>query len=263
MQTIVTYWDGTVSWLERLSIASMIAAGYKVEVFAHDVAGLNRQGLHDAIIDVREVMPGNLMADLYRNRGVHAFYADYLRLKLLLDGRGIWADADCVFQRAITPRVEADSYLFGWVSVRRINNAVLYLPRGSDLLRTYLAAINEVPLRAPWATRHIRVKRAFEILIGKTIPFDPDRLAIGPRALTYFVQRLGLAHHARPQPVFYPLTDDQAHLLTDPDDRGAYALIRPETIAVHAWRGKLWSIGRSGRPPNSSWLGQRCRELSL
>ncbi len=263
MRKLVTYWDGPVSWLERLSIASMLAAGHEVEVFARDVAGLRRQNLHHAIVDVREVMAEHPMADLYRRRGNHAFYADYLRLMLMEQSRGIWTDADCIFRRPITPPPGEEDYVFGWLSQRRINNAVLHIPARSELLRVYLDALNRVPIRAPWATGHIRVKRELEILIGKTIPFDPDRLAIGPRALTYFIRRLGLEDRASPRDTFYPLSDDQAHLLTDPDDRAATALIGPGTVAVHAWRGKLWSIGQSACPAPTSWLGRLCRELSV
>jgi hypothetical protein len=263
MRTLVTYWDGPVSWLERLSLASMLAAGYAVEVYAHDVAGLRRQGLHQAIVDVREVMAEHPMADLYRRRGNHAFYADYLRLMLMAQAKGIWADLDCVFRQPIGPPAGEADYVFGWLNPKRINNAVLHIPAGSELLRVYREALDRVPIRAPWATGHIRVKRELEILIGKTIPFDPDRLAIGPRALTYFIRRLGLEDRARPRAVFYPLGDDEAHLLTKPDDRDATALISPETVAVHAWRGKLWSIGQSGPPQPNSWLGQRCRDYGV
>jgi hypothetical protein len=63
--------------------------------------------------------------------------------------------------------------------------------------------------------------------------------------------------------VFYPLGDDDAHLLTEADDRAARALIGPETVSVHAWRGKLWSIGRDAPPPPTSWLGQQARSLGL
>jgi hypothetical protein len=214
-------------------------------------------------VDVREVMDAHPMADLYRRRGNHAFYADYLRLMLMQQARGTWADADCIFRRPLASIAGEDDYVFGWLNPKRINNAVLHIPARSDLLRFYLEALNRVPIRAPWATGHIRVKRELEILVGKTIPFDPDRLAIGPRALTYFIRRLGLENRASPREAFYPLGDDEAHLLTDPDDRPATALIGPETIAVHAWRGKLWSIGQSARPAGTSWLGRLCRELSV
>ncbi|MCK2055522.1 MULTISPECIES: hypothetical protein [unclassified Methylobacterium] len=262
-QTVVTYWEGPVTWLERLSAASIVAAGHPLHIYSHDVAGLRRQGLPGTVIDAREGIGPNVMADLYRRRGVLAFYADYLRLSLIRDGKGVWSDLDCVFQRPLDPSSGEAGYLFGWLNRSRLNNAILSAPPNSELVARYWDAISTVPIRAPWATGHIRVKRSLELLIGKRIPVHPERLAIGPRALTYFVRQLGLEGHAQPRAVFYPLGDDDAHLLAEADDRAARARILPETVAVHAWRGKLWSIGRDAPPPAASWLGQRCRDLGL
>ncbi|MCJ2034368.1 hypothetical protein [Methylobacterium sp. J-068] len=263
MQTIVTYWEGEVSWLERLSAASIVAAGHDLQIYSHDVAALRGQGLPGTVIDVREVLGPNPMADLYRRRKSYAFYTDYVRLGLLREGRGIWSDLDFVFRQPLRVTPGGTDYVFGWLNPNRINNAILYAPAHSDLVSHYWDAITAVPIRVPWATGHIRVKRGLEILLGRRFPIHPERLAIGPRALTHFVRRLGLAHHARAKPVFYPLDDDDAYRLTEPDDGAARALIGPETVAVHAWRGKLWSIGRNAPPDRSSWLGRRSRELGL
>ncbi|WP_146056460.1 hypothetical protein [Methylobacterium sp. V23] len=262
-RTIVTYWEGPVTWLERLSAASIVAAGHPLHIYAHDVAALRAQGLPGTVIDAREGIGPNFMADLYRSRGVLAFYADYLRLSLIRDGKGIWSDLDCVFQRPLETPAGAAAYLFGWLNASRLNNAILSAPPESELVTHYWDAISTVPIRAPWATGHIRVKRRLELLIGKRIPFRPERLAIGPRALTYFVRKLRLEGHAQAREVFYPLGDDDAHLLAEADDRAARALIGPETVSVHAWRGKLWSIGRDAPPPPASWLGQQARSLGL
>lgn len=259
----MTYWEGTVSWLERLSAASMIATGHDLQIYSHDVAGLRGQSLPGTVLDVREVLGPNPMADLYRSRKSYAFYTDYVRLSLLRKGRGIWSDLDFIYRQPLGRPEEGGGYLFGWLNANRVNNALLFAPAESELVSRYWDAITAVPIRAPWATGHIRVKRTLEILAGRRFPIHPERLAIGPRALTYFIHQLDLSHHARAKPVFYPLDDDDAHLLTEPDDRPARARIGPETVAVHAWRGKLWSIGRDAPPDRSSWLGQRARELDL
>jgi hypothetical protein len=263
MLTIVTYWEGPVSWLERLSAASIVAAGHALEIYSHDIRGVQRQGLPGTVIDVRDILGPNAMADLYRGRKSYAFYTDYVRLGLLREGRGIWADLDFVFRQSLSTTPDGDDYIFGWLNPNRINNAILYAPPQSELVSRYWEAITAVPIRAPWATGHIRVKRSLEILAGRRFPLHPERLAIGPRALTHFIRQLALDHHARRKPVFYPLDDDDAHLLVQADDARARAAITLETVAVHAWRGKLWSIGLSAPPPPASWLGQRCRELGI
>lgn len=263
LQPIVTYWEGRLSWLERLSAASIVAAGHDLQVYSHDVAGLARQGLPGTVIDVREVLGPEPMADLYRGRGSYAFYTDYVRLALMRQGRGIWADLDFVFRQPLCTTADGSDHVFGWLNPNRINNAVLLVPAKSELLSRYWAAITAVPIRVPWATGHIRVKRTLEILVGRRFPRHPERLAIGPRALTHFVRELGLDRYAQAKPVFYPLDDDDAPQLAAPDDRAARGAITPETVAIHAWRGKLWSVGLSAPPPPGSWLGQRCREFGV
>lgn len=263
LRPIVTYWEGRVSWLERLSAASIVAAGHDLQVFTHDVAGLRGQGLPGTVTDVRAVLGPNPMADLYRDRKSYAFYTDYVRLGLLRQARGIWSDLDFVFREPLRTAADGSDHVFGWLNPDRINNAILSVPADSALLSRYWDAITAVPIRVPWATGHIRVKRELEILLGRRFPRHPERLAIGPRALTHFVRALGLDHHARAKPVFYPLDDTDAPQLAAPDDRRAVAAITPETVAVHAWRGKLWSVGLHAPPPPTSWLGQRCRAFGI
>ncbi len=262
-ETVVAYWSGPVSWLERLSAASIVAAGHELRIYSHDPDDLVRQGLPVTVLDVREALGPNPMADFFRAQGIPAFYSDYVRLNLIRQAKGVWADLDFVFRQPLPTTRDTGGYLFGWLNANRINNALFAAPAQSDLVRQYWEAINTLPLRVPWATGRIRAERSLEILLGQTMPVRPRHMAIGPRALTYFVHRLGLARHARRKAAFYPLDDDDAHLLTHADDRAARERITAETVAVHAWRGKLWSTGRSAKPPGSSWLGRQCRDFGI
>jgi len=254
---IVSYWEGRLSWLERLSFATMLAMGHQVQLFTRDVATL-RAGLEGIdVFDVRDVLPDVAPAVLYHEQKHFALYADIVRVALLRQSRGLWCDADCVL---LTPLAQPDGYVMGWLDEgRRINNAVLYMPQGSALLEAYWTAITAIPVRAPWATPRVRISRELSILCGNDFPRDIEDMSIGPRALTYFVARLGLQSHASPQGRFYPLRDNETHLLIDADDRTARAMIRPETEIVHAWHGKLKQLkALESLPPATSWLGQQC-----
>ena len=254
---IVTYWEGRVSWLERLSIATMLAMGHRVELFTRDVAQMRAELDGVEVFDVRDVLPDHPPAVLYHEQRHFALYADIVRMALLREARGVWCDADCVMLSALPP---PETYLMGWLDEgRRINNAVLWMPRDSALMEQYWRAITRIPVRAPWATLRVRVLREFGILFGRKYPFDIEKMSIGPRALTYFVERLGLQAHASPKARFYPLRDNETHLLIDADDRVARAMIAPETEIVHAWHGKLKGLrALETAPPATSWLGQHC-----
>lgn len=254
---IVTFWEGRVSWLERLSFATMLGMGHRVEVFTRHVSALRAELNGVDIYDVRDILPDRPPATIYQERQLYAQYADIVRLALLRESRGIWCDADCILLKALAPPTD---YLMGWlVEGRRINNAVLWIPSGSELLETYWRAVTEIPVRAPWATTRVRLLREVGILVGRKLPADMERMSIGPRALTYFVEKLALQAHVLPKDRFYPLRDGEAHLLIAQDDRRARKLIAPDSEIVHAWHGKLKMLRALETPPHkTSWLGQQC-----
>ncbi len=259
---IVSYWEGKLSWLERLSFATMLAMGHPVQVFTRDVPPLRAALEGIDVFDVRDVLPDEAPAILYHEQKHFALYADIVRIALLRQSRGLWCDADCILLNALA---QPGDYLMGWLDEgRRINNAVLYMPSDSKLLETYWKAITAIPVRAPWATLRVRVLRELSILRGNDFPRDIEDMSIGPRALTYFVERSGLTSHASPQARFYPLRDSQTHLLIDADDRAARAMIGPQTEIVHAWHGKLKRLkALDATPPVTSWLGQQCTTYGI
>jgi hypothetical protein len=240
----------------------MLAMGHTVQVFTRDVATLRAALEGIDVFDVRDVLPDAPPAILYHEQKHFALYADIVRIALLRQSRGLWCDADCILLNALAP---PGDYVMGWLDEgRRINNAVLFMRRDSELLETYWQAIMAIPVRAPWATLRVRALRELSILRGHNFPRDIEEMSIGPRALTYFVERLGLQSHASPQARFYPLRDNETHLLIDPDDRAARAMIRPETEIVHAWHGKLKQLkALDAPPPASSWLGQHCTAYGI
>ena len=261
MTKIATFWSGPVTWLERLSVNSMRAAGHAVDIYANDRKTVLAAGLDAEIVEVGDLMSGDAAAESYLRAGLVAFYADHVRLELQKRSLGTWSDLDCVFLNPLRVADPENDYVFGWCAPNRVNNAVLRLPARSRLLETYQAALRRRPIRTPWATPHVRLKRELEIMLGHAEPSNPRKLAIGPRALTYFVRKLGLEDRAAPRRRFYPLADDQAELLVTPSDAAARGLISPDTTVVHAWRGKLWSIGASAPPAKSSWLGGQVARL--
>ncbi|MDB5642989.1 MAG: hypothetical protein JWN07_2306 [Hyphomicrobiales bacterium] len=259
---IVTYWEGKVSWLERLSLATMMSMGHRVELFTRDVAAMRGTLEGVEVFDVRDVLPDEAPAILYHQQKHYALYADIVRIALLRQSRGLWCDADCIL---LSELPQPTDYVMGWLdNGRRINNAVLHMPSGSELLETYWRAITAIPVRAPWATPRVRVLRELSILCGNKFPRDIEEMSIGPRALTYFVERLGLQAHVAPKERFYPLRDSETHLLIDADDRVARAMIGPATEIVHAWHGKLKRLhALDATPPATSWLGQQCAAYGI
>jgi hypothetical protein len=260
MRIVFTYWEGPVTWLERLSIHSMLDAGHKVVIYTCDPRTVRNHGLPAEVIDLRDAVSLPPLAFEYRKQRHFSLFADIVRLALLKRGAGIWSDADCLFQRAL-PDAPA---LMGWMTPSRINNALLYLEQDSPLLHDYFDAITAVPVRVPWATGHIRIRREIGVALGIAVPRSLQRMSIGPRALTYFVRRHGLENAVAPKERFYPIVDTEAAALVDPDDGFLMSRITPATDVVHGCRGMLALHGLlDAKPPASSFAGRECSRLGV
>jgi hypothetical protein len=251
---LVSYWDGATSWAEDLCVRSMRATGHGLTIYSYDPEGLRKTGLHDDIRDAREVIGEEHPAYRYFKDRRFTLFSNIIRLEMLRQNRGLWVDLDCYMIRPLRP---ASSHVYGYSSAGRLNGAVLQLPAGEPVTEDYYRGITADPLRIPWATFRRIVVREMEILMGRSQPDTRAPTNIGPRALTYYVRKHGLLHHAVPEPVFYPIPSRDTALLGDPDDRKARALITEKTVIVHLWQGYLKHFGLlKQRPPATSYLGQ-------
>lgn len=257
-----TYWDGSVSWLERLSLSSVRHAGFDLTIYTYEPQALRAQLSGFDVVDIREVVPDQHIAYVYRQqRGGLRVFSDIARLYMLQQKRGIWTDADCIFQNSVATKSD---YMFGWISSKRINNAVLYLPASSAILDDYLKSVTALPLRAPWATWRVQLFRELEILWHGKIPRDAGRSSIGPRALTHFVTKHRLRDFAAAREVYYPLLEHEADKLVRADDRACRAALTVDTQIIHAWQGTLKDFGAlKDLPPQSSFAAAELKRIGL
>ncbi len=108
LTTIVSFWHGPMSWLERLSIASYLRHGHAVEIYSYGEihgfpAGATRR-------HASEILPQDQMI-FYKGKGTPGVFSDRFRLCLLQQGRGLYSDLDvyCIRRFAGLP-----DYVFGF-----------------------------------------------------------------------------------------------------------------------------------------------------
>ncbi|MFN3890551.1 MAG: hypothetical protein ACK4MV_09145 [Beijerinckiaceae bacterium] len=258
---VFTYWEGPVSWLERVCIASIQDAGHQLTVYTADLHALQNAGLGAPLADVRDALPEASVAYRYREQMLFSYFADIARLALLRQGAGIWADADCLF---LTPLSAPAEYILGSTGRRKVNNAVLLMPHDSPALREYFDAITSEPMKMPWATLRRRFLRYMASLrSGGALQITHN--SIGPRALTYYVRKHRLWPHVSPPQRFYPVSPGEVACLIDPDDRAARAKVESgETQIVHTWHNSLGVLrALDSPPPPTSYLGQHRRRLGV
>ncbi len=260
-QHIFSYWDGPVSWLERLSVASILAHGHSLTVYSYYPEELAKLDLHSDIRDAREIIPESDNSYRYIPAKRYTLFTNIFRLVGQMQSIGLWVDLDCIF---LKPCELEDDYVFGWLSDVKLNGAVLKLPADAAMTKDYYSGISADPLRTPWSTLRRRLYREFEIRIGRTEPSLTTRTNIGPRALTYYATRHDKMSCAQDKAVFYPLRSGEAPHLTTPDDSFAKKSVTEKTILMHAWQGRLKRENcLEGRPVVSSYLGQYCAKYDI
>ena len=212
-------WIGSrLSNLERLSMASFLANGHPVRLFAYEAIEGVPPGveLHDG----RDVMPEDSVftyADGF-GKGSPAAFANLFRYKLLLDHGGYWSDTDTV---CLKPFDFAGEYVIGCERLpshavkdgktMRLAIGVLKVPPNSPVMRECYAVAKEAnPRQVRWGE-------------------------IGPELVTRSFARHGLVSGALHPDAFYPLDWwNTRDLVTKPLD------VPAESYAVHLWN-QLWA----------------------
>jgi hypothetical protein len=210
-------WIGELTNLERLAMASFVANGHPVHLYAYEEMVGVPAGV--TVMDANAILPEERIfrysAAAGKRAGSLAPFSDIFRFKLLYDRGGWWVDADVVCLRPFD--FEAH-YVFGYQD-ELINNAVLRLPEGSEFGRALYEGALMVDESDEWAST-------------------------GPLLLTAKVREFGLDAYALAAPVFYPIYHLLARMFfrADSTTELAASLIQ-DSYAVHFWNAVTQQMG--------------------
>lgn len=216
---IQALWIGEkLSHLEQLSLASFVANGHEVHLYAYeDIAGVP-PGV--SVIDGRGVLPEDAIfsfgPDAAFGAGSFAAFANLFRYKLLYEKGGWWIDVDMVCLRHFD--IEAP-YVFGYEHGTSINCAVLRLQQGSPVAESlYQAAL----------------AKGTDLNWGDT----------GARLFSEKVAEFHLEGFALPTSAFYPVHAWAADTLLQEDPDGSRIARLEGAYGVHFWNSILNWAGR-------------------
>lgn len=140
----------------------------------------------------------------HRKTGSYALFSDIFRYELLKKVDGIYVDCDVYCLKPLS--VPEHGYLFGYEEDGRVNGAILALPKDSPLLATLIHIAYDTYFIPPWYSK--KTQRRFKIkkLLGQAKHIgDMPWGVIGPDAITYYVNQLGLDGYAQDIDIFYPV----------------------------------------------------------
>jgi hypothetical protein len=258
---IVSFWHGSLSWLEVLSIRSYLRQGHAVTVYAYEPLSNLPEGAECK--DASDILPRASLS-FYKGHGTPAVFSDRFRLELLRRNLGIYSDLDVYCVRPVVP---SGPYLMAWERPGSVNNAVLLMPASAALLDDLLGIFETDKRRMilPFLPPMRRMEVALRRLLGDPLP--PENMqfgATGPMPLTYFVRQHGLEDQVLDAASFYPIAYEAIPKLREPGSRIDDA-ISPATFGIHLWRSQLTDRGRAGLklPHPDSALAQLCDAQGL
>jgi hypothetical protein len=230
-------WIGELSKLERMALASFVANGHTVHLYAYD----DLAGVPDGVqvIDAREILPEERIfrygPEAGAGEGSLANFANLFRYKLLYERGGWWVDADVVCLRPF----DFDApYVFAYQDETSINCAVMRLPQGSAIAQSLYEEATSRGTNTKWGE-------------------------IGPDLFSSKVQEFGLSEYALTPKTFFPIYHKFALLLYIADNKeGSLEQSLKDSHAVHFWNEILRRTGQDKNgdfPPTSIYERLKAR----
>jgi hypothetical protein len=227
--TVQSLWLGTLSTLERLSMASFLAHGHAYHLYTYDLVPNVPPGV--VLKDANEIIPGSW---IFRDdRDSHTTFSEFFRYKLLLDRGGWWVDTDLV---AVRPLDLDGEYVFCVEPDETVGTAAMRAPAGAPIMRRAWEACCEIDR-------------------GAAVPWS----AAGPRLLIRLVDEEGLSGSRVDPVVFFPFDWSEWERAFETRFDGVFD---ERTRTVHFWNS-MWALaGRSKEAAYPSdclyeWLKRR------
>ncbi|MBV9839959.1 MAG: hypothetical protein JOY99_00230 [Sphingomonadaceae bacterium] len=220
-----SFYEGALSRQERACLTSFVRRGHEITLFSYDPLPVpTGVGTGDAAM----ILPRDqfFRIESGQHAGNVSQFANRFRYHMIEKTGLTWVDTDLYCLSADWPELP---FIAGWQDQFLINNAVLRLPSGHDMLHKAIAAtdaLHDIPI------------------FGYT----------GPYLLTALVDQHLVREDVLPRETFYPYHWSQVRelLVTRPDPR---AIGWPEgTLAVHLWNEvlRIGGYDKHARPlPNS------------
>ena len=250
------FWNGTLSRIERLCMASYVACGHEVQLHVYEEPRGVPPGVK--LLDARQIVPEHL---IYRHEktGSWALFADYFRFRVLFERGGIWSDTDVV---CLQPLAYPQDEIYAWQEPGLINVAVLGLPAAHPLAAWMVTCCERPNDFLPYDDLTFRLRKLRRRWLEGDRRGNVQWGEVGPYGFTRAAQHFGHAHKALGPNAFYPVhwRDWRKVFVDESCDWNA---LLHETKALHLWNEMLRREGTSKDStfPANSLYEQLCRRF--
>jgi hypothetical protein len=267
-QTLVTFWEGDISWMERLCLKAAVETGHTLRVYTYTPEKLAPLLPGAVLVDARTIIAQDTFTYQRVMPVARAYFADIFRLELLRAGAGVWVDFDVLMVKPMRLLNTAqDGYIFGLERPDLIGNSVLYMPAQSAMLADALKISYSFSKTAPWWTPTKKLKRyvtataqqALAYVRGQPSPIF-KKAFMGPHVVTHLAKKHGLLAAAQPMPVFYPVLQTQFEKYLDPKIDIERDVFTEKTLGAHLCHGSHPDLSRV---PQAGFLADACARYGI
>jgi hypothetical protein len=243
--------------LEQLCLLSGLAAGHRFRLYSYEPEKLRGVPSGVELRDAAEVMPRERMVP-YAGSSSYALGSNFWRYEMLAKGLGYWVDLDVLFLR---PLASDSEYVLGRELEGTINNAVLYAPPESPLVRDLVTMVHCEGCPEWFGPR----KRLQYYLLKMRRPGvgvqDLPWGTFGPGLFTYLTKKHRLEDFISAPDVFYPVSWRNARALYGPAE-ALEKMLTERTVAIHLYNSQLRELAKSP-PPAGSYLANAFQRFGL
>lgn len=256
--SLASLWIGPqLGSIEQLCALSCLAQGHSLTLYTSEKTLGIPPGIE--VRDAREIFDSQHIVR-HKKTGSAALHSDIFRYQLLQKTPQTWVDLDIFCLRPIPLQ---NAYVFAQESSQEINGAVLRLPQNSPSLAELLQYLPEHRGYPPFFSPSRKLRYWLKSGGRKPSIAQWPWGAIGPRGLTYHLEKNQEARHALPTEAFYPIALQDLSQLTAPHALQREAL-PSGSYAVHLWASHLKKhllANHAGRIPEHSFLDQEMQRL--
>ncbi|MFI0545581.1 MAG: hypothetical protein ACH34Y_01495 [Brachymonas sp.] len=256
--SLATLWIGPqLGPIEQLCALSCLEQGHTLTIYTTE----KTQGIPPGIevCDAREVFNSPCIVH-HKKTGSPALHSDIFRYHLLHKTPHTWVDLDIFCLR---PLPLQNDYVFAQENSQEINGAVLRLPQTSPSLTELLQYLPEHRGYPPFFSFKQKLRYWLKFAGRKPSLAEWPWGAIGPRGLTYHLQKNQEAQYALPAEAFYPITLQDLPQIARPHALQREAL-SSHSYAVHLWASHLkkhLATAYAGRIPEHSFLDKEMQRI--
>lgn len=160
------------------------------------------------------------------------------------EGLGIYVDCDVYCLKEFTDC----EYILSYENNSSVSNAIIKIPQNSALLKSILAASENVHFIPPWYSNRKRLKMSLRKALGFPTHVSTQKWGvIGPSLITYHVNRLGLTDFIQPIDMYSPMFSGSRLLFEE--GLTVKNLTTPRSAGIHLYNSGLkWGEVKPNTP---------------